>query len=219
MDLSDSKKDRAKQIVSMLYSPPGVVGASELLLDRELYEEVQRTISSAHELYIDTVSEQAILRYRADYETGYERPIDRYSITDQTVLFILYMLYRHPFIPEELRTGKPTASVDVAKETVLRVAEKAKMSKVAVEKSLSRLTRLGYLEGQAWPRRVGMRLRALPPDLFEKFEEEAFRWQIITDAGLETEKVNINPALILESVQDAEDGEEAGDEGNKNVAS
>ena len=185
MDISDSKKDRARRIISALYTPPGVVDIGDLILENDVYEDVKRMLSEAHELYIDTISGKALLRWKPAYETGYEKMLDRTTQTERLVLFIIYVLYRHPFIPEEQRTGKPTDQMDVSRDTVMRLAEKAGLNKVSVERAITRLTRLGYLEGIEWPRKTGLRLRALPNELYSIIEETAFRWQILFDAGLE----------------------------------
>ena len=205
MDLSDTQKDRARRIISLLYTPPGVVEADELLLSSSLLEEVKRMISEAHELYFDPVTNKAILRWKPAYETGNERMLDRTTQTDRLVLFILYLLYRHPFISEELRTGKPDEQRDVSRDTVLRIAEKAGMNKVAVERALSVLTRLGYLEGIEWPRKTGLRLRALPPELFSRIEEFAFRWHILVSPGVEDETANFE-----DGSSNGEDSSESG---------
>ena len=185
MDISDSKKDRARRIISALYTPPGVVDIGDLILENDVYEDVKRMLSEAHELYIDTISGKALLRWKPAYETGYEKMLDRTTQTERLVLFIIYVLYRHPFIPEEQRTGKPTDQMDVSRDTVMRLAEKAGLNKVSVERAITRLTRLGYLEGIEWPRKTGLRLRALPNELYSIVEETAFRWQILFDAGIE----------------------------------
>ena len=193
MDISDSKKDRARRIISALYTPPGVVDAEDLILENDVYEEVRRMLSEAHELYIDSISGKALLRWKPDYETGYEKMLDRTTQTERLVLFIIYILYRHPFIPEEQRTGKPIDQKDVSRDTVMRLAEKAGLNKLSVERAITRLTRLGYLEGIEWPRKTGLRLRALPSELYSIIEESAFRWQILTDAGVEEEISDIQP--------------------------
>jgi hypothetical protein len=187
MDVSNPKKDRARRIISMLYTPPGVIDADDLLLSPELLDEVNRMISQAHELYFDMVTGKALLRWKPEYETGNERMLDRTTQTDRMVLFIIYLTYRHPYISEEIRTGKPTEQRDVSRDTVLRIAEKAGMNIRAVDRALSVLTRLGYLEGNEWPRKTGLRLRALPNELFSGIEESAFRWHILVSAGLEAE--------------------------------
>lgn len=196
MDISDSKKDRARRIISALYTPPGVVDAEDLILENDVYEEVQRMISEAHELYIDSISGKALLRWKPDYETGYEKLLDRATQTERLVLFIIYILYRHPFIPEEQRTGKPTDQRDVSHDTVMRLAQKAGLNKVSVDRAITRLTRLGYLEGLEWPRKTGLRLRALPSELYSIIEESAFRWQILVDAGVEAETPDPLPTIL-----------------------
>jgi hypothetical protein len=198
MDISDSKKDRARRIISALYTPPGVVDAEDLILENDVYEEVLRMLSEAHELYIDSVSGKALLRWKAEYETGSEKMLDRTTQTERMVLFIIYLLYRHPFVPEEQRTGKPTEQQDVTLETIMRIAEKAKLNKVSVERALTRLSRLGYLEGTEWPKKTGLRLRALPNDLYSTIEESAFRWNILVSAGIEDENAEIKPGSEIE---------------------
>jgi hypothetical protein len=193
MDISDSKKDRARRIISALYTPPGVVDAEDLILENDVYEEVTRMLSEAHELYVDPVSGKALLRWKPEYETGSEKMLDRTTQTERMVLFIIYLLYRHPFIPEEQRTGKPTEQLDVTLETIMRIAEKAKLNKVAVERALTRLSRLGYLEGTEWPKKTGLRLRALPNELYSSIEESAFRWNILVSAGIDDENGETKP--------------------------
>jgi hypothetical protein len=204
MELSDSKRDRARRIVTELYSPPNYADGEELLMDADLRAEVEKDISNAHELYIDLITGKALLRTKMEYETGYEKAYDYHTLIDRMVIFLLYILYRHPYIQEELRTGKPAGDVEVSQETILRIAEKAKLNKTSVDRSISRLSRLGYLEGTLWPRKIGYRMRALPPALFEKIEESAFLWQMITEAGLETEKAELDPAMVISSDLDNE---------------
>ena len=91
MGISDSKKDRARRIISILYTPPGVVDADDLILENDLYEEVQRMLSEAHELYIDPITRQALLRWKPGYETGSEKLLDKPTQTERLVLFIIYI--------------------------------------------------------------------------------------------------------------------------------
>lgn len=195
MDLSDSKKERARRILSQLYTPPGVIDADELLLEGDVYDAVKEMISSAHDIYIDSVTGKALLVWREEYETGYEKLLDKMNRTERIVLFILYLLYRHPFIPEERRSGKPAADQEVSRDTIIRLTKIAGLNRQSVDRALSRLTRLGYLDGFEWPRRTGIRLRALPNGLFERVEESAFRWTILKEAGVE-------PVLAPEVVRD-----------------
>lgn len=199
MDLSDSKKERARRILSQFYTPPGVIDAEELLLEGDVFDAVKEMISKAHDIYIDGVTQKAILVWREEYETGYEKLLDKMNRAERIVLFILYLLYRHPFIPEERRTGKPTADQEVSRDTIIRLTAKAGLNRLSVDRALSRLTRLGYLEGLEWPRKTGIRLRALPNDLFERVEETAFRWAILKEAGVEPE-----PALHKDEDNDSE---------------
>jgi hypothetical protein len=199
MDISDSKKDRARRIISALYTPPGVVDANDLILENDVYEEVNRMLSAAHEIYIDPISGNALLRWKPEYETGDEKMLDRFTQTERLVLFIVYLLFRHPFIQEEQRRGKPTEQVDIPHETILRIAEKANLSKLAVDRALTRLTRLGYLEGTEWPKKTGLRLRSLPNSIYSTIEENAFRWNILVAAGIEQEPKESQPDVEAES--------------------